>query len=113
MAARFRRVLPPHLGGTFALINAAQDVDVVFCAHAGLEPAASYRSIARGEPVGTTLRVKFWRVPAGEIPRDRSERGRWLLEQWAEVDRWVGDIVDGAAPQRRIERDTLAGAGGA
>lgn len=113
LAASFRRVLPPHLGGTFALLNAAEDVDVVFCAHAGLEPAASYRSIANGDPIGTVLRVKFWRVPAAEIPKGRAERGRWLLEEWADVDRWVSNIVDGSEPRRSVDRDSLAGTGGA
>ncbi len=111
LAASFQRVLPPHLGGTFALLSAAEGVDVVFCAHTGLESAASYGAIARGEPIGTTLRVRLWRVPAAEIPTGRSERGRWLLEQWSEVDRWAGE--PGESTGHRASRpDTLAGAGG-
>lgn len=111
LAAGFQRVLPPHLGGTFALLNAAEGVDVVFCAHAGLESAASYRSIARGDPVGATLRVRLWRVQAEEIPKGRSERGRWLLEQWSEIDRWVAEPEAGA--DMPVPRPgTLAGAGG-
>ena len=92
-AEQLRHVLPPHVGGTVSVLNAAAQADVVFCAHAGLDGAATYRSIAAGAPVGVTLRVRFWRIPAAAIPRGRTERSHWLLEQWQEVDRWVGDAL--------------------
>jgi hypothetical protein len=29
-------------------------------------------------------------VPAAEVPADSEERLRWLQDNWAEVDAWIG-----------------------
>ena len=52
------------------------------------------RSLAdafNGAMIGTCLRLKLWRVPASQIPRDDEGRKRWLYEEWIKIDRWVGD----------------------
>ena len=44
-----------------------------------------------GGLVGTTIRVRFWRRPAAEIPKSEDERTDWLYERWQELDDWVGE----------------------
>jgi len=89
----FRHVLPPRIGGSLALLDAAPGVDAVFFAQSGFEGAASFAHFWNGSMVGETIRGRVWRVPAGEIPRDRDDRIRWLLEQWIAVDAWVHEHV--------------------
>jgi 1-acyl-sn-glycerol-3-phosphate acyltransferase len=91
-AARLRRVLPPHVGGPLGLLAVDGDVDVVFCAHQGFEAAGSPRDIVGGALVGATIRVRFWRVPRGDIPTEPTERVAWLYAQWQIVDDWLGEV---------------------
>jgi 1-acyl-sn-glycerol-3-phosphate acyltransferase len=90
-AAKLRNVLPPRLGGPLALLEEAAGTDVVFCAHVGLDGFELISDIWRGGLVGQTIRAKFWRVPAAEIPTDESERVAWLYDHWQRVDDWVGE----------------------
>lgn len=93
VAARFRHVLPPRLGGPLALLAAAPDVDVVFLEHTGLDEAASFSRFWRGGLIGKTLRVRLRRFAAAEIPVDR--RDGWLFDRWAEVDDWIALAREG------------------
>ena len=88
-ARRLRNVLPPRLGGSLALLEAARGVDVVFMAHTGLEDSTSYHAILQGGLIGREVRVHFWRVPASEIPTEASLRTTWFLDQWEALDAWV------------------------
>ena len=99
-AERLQRVLPPRPGGPLALIDRAPGADVVFCAHAGFEGAGSFGSLWRGSVVGQIVRVRFWRVPASEIPSDPEARLDWLFDQWEAIDTWLAEIAnaDGARP---------------
>ena len=90
LAARLRNVLPPRLGGPLALLDEARGLDVVFCAHTGLDGFEYISDIWRGGLVGATIRVGFWRVPAADIPAGEDERTEWLYSQWQAVDDWVG-----------------------
>jgi 1-acyl-sn-glycerol-3-phosphate acyltransferase len=82
-------VLPPRLGGTLALLEAAPDADIVFCSHTGFEPAASLRRVWSGELVHQTIRVRFERIARTEVPEKSDARVTWLLEEWRKVDAWV------------------------
>jgi 1-acyl-sn-glycerol-3-phosphate acyltransferase len=84
----YRRVLPPRPGGTLALLEASQ-ADVVVLAHRGLEGFASVADTWDGGLVGSTVYVRFWRIPRSRIPADRDERVKWLYRTWADVDRWI------------------------
>ena len=89
-AARLEHVLPPRPAGTLALLDAARrasNIDIVVCAHAGMEGFASAREMLSGALIGKTVRVTFWRVPAAEIPATRDDQIAWLYEQWARIDR--------------------------
>ena len=90
-AERLHHVLPPRLGGPFALLDAAPGVDVVFGAHTGFERAGSPGAIWNGSLVGAVIRARFWRVPASEIPAGREARIDWLFEHWLRIDAFVGE----------------------
>jgi 1-acyl-sn-glycerol-3-phosphate acyltransferase len=91
LANRLRNVLPPRLGGPLALLDESRGADVVVCGHVGLDGFEYIRDIWAGGLVGTTVRVRFWRYPAGEVPAAEDERVRWLYERWQVLDDWVGE----------------------
>lgn len=102
-AERMRHVLPPRPGGVLAALDAAPDADVVFVAHTGLEHLQSLGALWRSVPVRKTLELRWWFVPAAEVPPGREARIGWLYGQWAEIDTWIaanrspGSTVDGGA----------------
>ena len=91
-----QHVLPPRLGGVLALLEARQDVDVAFLAHAGFEGTASLSDIWNGKLVGRTIHLCFWRVPSAAIPHAPDARVEWLDAQWARIDAWI----DAHCPER-------------
>lgn len=88
-AEQLKNVLPPRPGGALALLAAAREADVVFCAHTGLESAGSYRAFLSGDLIGKTLRIRFWRIPHSELPPSFDSRKTWLWDEWGQVDRLV------------------------
>jgi len=92
-AEELRNVLPPELGAVLVLLKAPVSLDVVFCAHSGLEDGLNRASIARGGIKGRTLRVNFWRVPASKIPDRSEDRRAWLLGEWKKLDAFVTDAL--------------------
>ena len=88
-ARELHHVLPPRLGGTLALLDAAPDADVLVISHHGFEGSALPRDLWRGLVIGQTLTATAWRVPAAEVPATREARIDWLYEQWSKVDSWV------------------------
>lgn len=95
-ARALENVLPPRLAGPLALLDSAQDADVVFCVHTGLEKALSFREFMAGGLNDITLHIGFWRVPRAEIPESREDRIAWLYAEWQRVDRWVAERRDDA-----------------
>jgi 1-acyl-sn-glycerol-3-phosphate acyltransferase len=87
-ARRMRYVLPPRIGGVLQLLDAG--TDVLVCAHQGLGGFASVGDIWSGGMVGTTVRVRFWRIPAADVPAGREDRIDWLYAQWERIDDWIG-----------------------
>jgi 1-acyl-sn-glycerol-3-phosphate acyltransferase len=90
LAARLHNVLPPRLGGPLALLDEGGGADVVVCGHVGLDGFEYVRDIWSGGLVGTTVRVRFWRYPASEVPAGHDDRVAWLYERWQILDDWVG-----------------------
>lgn len=88
LAQSFRWVLPPRPGGTLAILDSSE-ADVVVLGHTGLEGFATVEDIWSGDLVGSTIRVRFRRVPRAGIPEGRSERVVWLFRLWSELDDWV------------------------
>ena len=87
-AAKLRHLLPPHPGGTHALLRSGEH-DVVFCAHTGLEPANHFADMLDGRLLDATVKLQFWRVPAAELPSDPIEREHWLRGWWDRIDDWI------------------------
>jgi 1-acyl-sn-glycerol-3-phosphate acyltransferase len=100
LAARLKNVLPPRLGGPVVLLESARDADVVIFGHFGLDGFEYVSDIWSGGLVGTTVRLKFWRFPAAEVPSNRNELIAWLYDRWQELDDWIGEVrsADPAAP---------------
>jgi 1-acyl-sn-glycerol-3-phosphate acyltransferase len=93
-AGRMRRLLPPRSAGTTAALAAAPAASVLLVAHSGF--GASGRPWWR-LPINETVRVRSWLVAAEDVPRAEREVERWLLDRWAEVDRWLA-VDAGAHP---------------
>jgi 1-acyl-sn-glycerol-3-phosphate acyltransferase len=109
LANRLRHVLPPRLGGTLALLDAASGADVVVCGHVGLDGFEYISDIWAGGLVGTTVRVRFWRHPSSAVPADRDERIAWLYERWQELDDWIGEQRGAALADAQLAGSSTAG----
>jgi 1-acyl-sn-glycerol-3-phosphate acyltransferase len=96
LAARLQNLLPPRLGGTLELLESARGADVVIFGHVGLDGFEYISDIWSGGLVGTTVRLRFWRFPAAEVPTEREELIAWLYERWQELDDWIGEVRSGA-----------------
>jgi 1-acyl-sn-glycerol-3-phosphate acyltransferase len=96
-----RHVLPPRPGGVSAALAAAPEADVVWVAHAGLDHLYTMADIWRALPLDTTVRMRWWRVPSDEVPRD--EPVEWLYDWWKRIDDWVDATRGGAAVARPTE----------
>jgi 1-acyl-sn-glycerol-3-phosphate acyltransferase len=103
LAARLRNLLPPRLGGPIVLLESARDADVVIFGHVGLDGFQYISDIWSGGLVGTTVRLKFWRYPAAEVPSDRDELITWLYDRWQELDDWIGEVRSGASGASRTK----------
>lgn len=92
-AVQMPNVLAPRTGGVLAAIAAAPEADVVFVAHAGLDTLVSVADIWRGLPVDQTIRAKWWRIPADQVPREASREAqiKWLYDWWQLIDVWITD----------------------
>ena len=88
-AEAMRHVLAPRPGGVAAALEAAPHADVVFVAHTGLEHLSTVVDLWDGLPMDETVRLRWWFVPADEVPRDRRAQEEWLYEKWAEIDAWI------------------------
>ncbi len=95
LANRLKHLLPPRLGGPLALLDEARGADVVICGHVGFDGFQYVSDIWAGRLVGRTIRVRFWRHPAAEVPEGDRERTEWLYACWQELDDWVGEIRAG------------------
>ena len=88
-AEAMRHVLPPRPAGVLAALGAAPHADVVFVAHTGLEHLRTVADVWRGLPVDKTLHLRWWFVPAAEVPRGRDEQTDWLYRWWETIDGWI------------------------
>ncbi|MEX0621146.1 MAG: 1-acyl-sn-glycerol-3-phosphate acyltransferase [Solirubrobacterales bacterium] len=93
-ADRLNHLLPPRLGGPLALIDeATAGTDIVFCAHYGFDGIRTVADIRAGVLVGRTVRIRFWRYPAGDLPQGDTARTQWLYDRWQMLDDWVGEQI--------------------
>lgn len=100
-AGRLRHVLPVRPAGTMALLDRRRDMDVVFCAHTGLEGASRLEDFLSGSLLGRVWKVKMWRVPRSQVPDEPAARLAWLEGEWARVDEWIDRNRQYGDPRRR------------
>ena len=98
LADRLQNLLPPRLGGPLVLLEAAQGADIVLFGHVGLDGFEYISDIWAGGLIGTTVKMKFWRFPASDVPAGREEKIAWLYDRWQELDDWVGAMIAPTAP---------------
>ncbi|HEY6500612.1 MAG TPA: 1-acyl-sn-glycerol-3-phosphate acyltransferase [Streptosporangiaceae bacterium] len=103
LAARARQMpnlLPPREGGVLAAVRACPAADVVFVAHAGLDEMVTVADVWRDLPINQTVVARWWRVPAGEVPRDAGHEAqvKWLYDWWSLIDSWISDHRPAGAP---------------
>jgi 1-acyl-sn-glycerol-3-phosphate acyltransferase len=88
-AAELTHVLPLRLGGTNALIEAAPNADIVICAHTGYEHTERLQDFVNGGLYRAQVHVKFWRIPASEVPQNLDERAAFFHAEWRKVNEFV------------------------
>ncbi|RBY90262.1 acyltransferase [Blastococcus sp. TBT05-19] len=106
-AEAMRHVLPPRPAGVSAALGAAPHADVVFVAHTGLEHLSTVRDLWQGLPMDKTLHLRWWFVPAAEVPRGPAEQTDWLYRWWETIDAWISTTAQaeaGPAPGRGDRR---------
>jgi 1-acyl-sn-glycerol-3-phosphate acyltransferase len=87
--ARLQHVLPPHPRAVLALLAAAPALDVVVCAHTGLEGASHFTDLIDGCLLDRTVHVQLRRIRRTEIPAGHDAQVAWLNDQWRQVDAWI------------------------
>jgi 1-acyl-sn-glycerol-3-phosphate acyltransferase len=97
LADRLQNLLPPRLGGPLVLLDSAHGADIVMFGHVGLDGFQYISDIWAGGLIGMTVKMKFWRFPASDVPDGREEKIAWLYDRWQELDDWVGAMIAGAA----------------
>ncbi|MGH8938452.1 MAG: 1-acyl-sn-glycerol-3-phosphate acyltransferase, partial [Actinomycetes bacterium] len=88
-AERLRHVMAPRPGGVSAALAVARDADVVFVAHTGMEHMATVLDVWRELPMDREIQMRWWIVPASEVPAGDEERIDWLFAWWARIDDWI------------------------
>jgi 1-acyl-sn-glycerol-3-phosphate acyltransferase len=88
-AERWQHVLAPRPGGLLAALDAAPDADVVWVAHTGLDRLLTVGDVWRELPMDKTVTMRWWPVPAAEIPVGRDGRVEWLYDWWHRIDAWI------------------------
>ena len=88
-AEQLRHVMAPKPGGVLAALTEADDADVVFVAHTGVEHMTTVLDVWRELPMDREIQMRWWIVPAAEVPAGANERVDWLFEWWQRIDEWV------------------------
>jgi 1-acyl-sn-glycerol-3-phosphate acyltransferase len=84
-----RHVLVPRPGGVVAALAAAPAADVVWVAHTGLDHLYTVADVWRALPLDNTVRMRWWRVPAVEVPQGEEAQIDWLYQWWERIDDWI------------------------
>ena len=90
-AERLKHVMAPKPGGVLAALTQAREADVVFVAHTGVEHMVTVLDIWRELPVDREIQMRWWLVPAAEVPDGEEERIDWLFAWWARIDDWIDE----------------------
>ncbi len=88
-AEKMRNVLPPRPGGVLAVLENADEADVVWVAHTGTDHLLSVADIWAALPMDTVIRMRWWHVTSGGVPTDPQAQIDWLYEWWRRIDEWI------------------------
>lgn len=88
-AEHLRHVMAPRPGGVLAALTEARDADVVFVAHTGIEHMTTVLDVWRELPMDREIRMRWWIVPARDVPDGEDARIDWLYAWWARIDDWI------------------------
>jgi 1-acyl-sn-glycerol-3-phosphate acyltransferase len=110
-AAAMPNLLPPRAGGAFAAIGACPTADVIFVAHTGLDKLVSVRDVWQSLLTDLTVRARWWRVPAADVPRaaDHETQTAWLYGWWERLDAWITEESNRAPVLEEEPDDAPAG----
>ncbi|MGH2726429.1 MAG: hypothetical protein ACRDKS_05580 [Actinomycetota bacterium] len=98
-AEKMTYVLPPRHNGVMAAMESAKDADIVLVAHSVLEDVGSFKELWSRIPLAHPIHARYWRIPPGEVPRDRDQLIEWLYGWWEQIDRWIADRATAAGQQ--------------
>jgi 1-acyl-sn-glycerol-3-phosphate acyltransferase len=90
-AERMMHVLAPKPGGVAAALTAAPEADVLWVAHTGVDHLMSVADVWSALPMDKTITMRWWLVPAAEVPRAREDQLEWLLTWWERIDGWIAE----------------------
>jgi hypothetical protein len=51
----------------------------------------SVADVWRALPLDQTIRMRWWQVPADEVPESGDDRLAWLQDWWVRIDDWIDD----------------------
>lgn len=88
-AERMEHVLPPRHNGVMAAMGAAPNADVVLVAHSVLEDIGSFKDLWGRIPLQHPIHARYWRIPPGEVPKERDALIEWLYQWWERIDGWI------------------------
>ena len=100
IARRLKRTLPPLREGGMRLIEEMREADLVIVAHRGIDRGSSMAALFAGGMTHAGLDIAIWRIPAVEVPREREKIQAYLVDIWAEVDRFACGEARSAADLR-------------
>jgi len=89
-AEQLRHVLAPRPGGVVTALANAADADVIWVAHSGLDHLVSVADVWRALPMDSVVRMRWWQVPAADVPQGEVAQVEWLHDWWARIDDWIG-----------------------
>jgi 1-acyl-sn-glycerol-3-phosphate acyltransferase len=83
-------VLPPRPAGVLAALATGRIAATMIVAHAGLDEFSEPGEVWRALPFAAPLLLRWWWVPAAEIPSAATGQRQWLTMHWAVVNAWIG-----------------------
>lgn len=88
-AQRMRNVLPPRPGGVLAALQAAPEADVIYVAHTGTDHLLSAGDVWRALPLREPILMRWWQIPAAQVPLTADAQIGWLYAWWERIDAWI------------------------
>jgi 1-acyl-sn-glycerol-3-phosphate acyltransferase len=101
-AEAMRNVLPPRPAGVLAVLENADEADVVWVGHTGTDHLLSVADVWAALPMDIEILMRWWHVPAGGVPSDPKEQIIWLYTWWKRIDDWIAANRLGRGSPRRL-----------